>query len=312
LLSLAPNVAAQSFTVGFDNVSAPGPFAFITPGFDNGPHLEYQHLVMDGGVILWDVLFGNGSTSPSNICATCDTCMLGDGSGLPGDIRGVFDVDMGRVEIDVLNGSSAGPGNFTLTVFDSAGIAIGSDTVLCNTMGSSGFVKHLAVQASGIRSFAVTTALSTGYTFATDTLVYEIEELGSNYCVATPNSTGQAAHLRATGSTSVGLNDAWLICENVPANLAGIIFYGAGQTQTPLGNGTLCVAPGGVGLFRLPVAFSDANQRLLADLDITVPPLLAGQITAGSTWHFQCWFRDPAAGGSFYDLSEGLSLTFQP
>ncbi|MFT5292208.1 MAG: hypothetical protein ACI82F_004294 [Planctomycetota bacterium] len=207
LLSLAPNVAAQSFTVGFDNVSAPGPFAFITPGFDNGPHLEYQHLVMDGGVILWDVLFSNGSTSPS----ASATSMLGDGSGLPGDIQGVFDVDMGRVEMDVLNGSSAGPGNFTLTVFDSAGVPIGSGTVLCSTKGSSGFVQHPAVQASGMRSFAVTTALSTGDTFATDTLVYEIEELGSSCCVATPNSTGQAAHLRATGSTSVGLNEAWLI-----------------------------------------------------------------------------------------------------
>ena len=43
----------------------------------------------------------------------------------------------------------------------------------------------------------------------------------------------------------------------------------------------------------------------------TNPPSVSGQITAGSTWHFSTWFRDPAAGGAFFDLSNGLTVTFQ-
>jgi hypothetical protein len=47
-------------------------------------------------------------------------------------------------------------------------------------------------------------------------------------------------------------------------------------------------------------------------LDNTSPPSAATQITAGSTWNFQAWFRDPAAGGAFFNLSDGLNLTFAP
>ena len=41
------------------------------------------------------------------------------------------------------------------------------------------------------------------------------------------------------------------------------------------------------------------------------PPTAAGTMTPGSTWHFQAWFRDPAGGGAFFDLSDGLTITFQ-
>jgi hypothetical protein len=46
-------------------------------------------------------------------------------------------------------------------------------------------------------------------------------------------------------------------------------------------------------------------------VDFTNPPPASGQITAGTTWNFSTWFRDPAAGGAFFDLSNGLSVTFQ-
>jgi hypothetical protein len=36
------------------------------------------------------------------------------------------------------------------------------------------------------------------------------------------------------------------------------------------------------------------------------------QITAGSTWNFQFWFRDPVAGGASFNLSDGLGVTFCP
>jgi len=47
-------------------------------------------------------------------------------------------------------------------------------------------------------------------------------------------------------------------------------------------------------------------------VDNALPPSPAGQLTAGATWNFQGWFRDPPAGGAFFDLSDGYSITFVP
>ena len=38
----------------------------------------------------------------------------------------------------------------------------------------------------------------------------------------------------------------------------------------------------------------------------------AGAITPGSTWYFQFWFRDPSAGMSGVNLSNGLEANFCP
>ncbi len=35
-------------------------------------------------------------------------------------------------------------------------------------------------------------------------------------------------------------------------------------------------------------------------------------ITNPGTHNFQCWFRDPAAGGTGFNLSDGVSATFVP
>ncbi len=167
---------AGTTTIDFDDVGAPGSFKMIFPGFDNGPVLEYPEVTVTGGVILLDVLFDNSATTDPNICATCDTCNLGDTppTGLPGLITGTFEELAGRVELDVINGSSCCTGTFTLTVFDDEGDIIGSDAAVASAMGGGSQVQHLAVVAPGIASFTVTTDLATGYTFAIDTLVYEL------------------------------------------------------------------------------------------------------------------------------------------
>jgi hypothetical protein len=92
----------------------------------------------------------------------------------------------------------------------------------------------------------------------------------------------------------------------------GIFLYGPAQQQTPFGNGNLCV---GGGVFRLqPFVFKDLVGYGGISLNFSQPPVGSGpgKITPGSTWNFQAWFRDTAAGGAGFNLSNALSATFVP
>jgi len=136
--------------------------------------------------------------------------------------------------------------------------------------------------------------------------------IGDNYCLSVVNSSGGAAEISGTGSASVAANDLSLSAEPVPATQNGIFFYGPDQVQQPFGNGFLCIGPGATGIARLDVVNAGPGGVLAHDLDITMPSTQATQITVGSTWNFAAWFRDPAAGGAFFNLSNGLEVTFLP
>ncbi|MFT5153419.1 MAG: hypothetical protein ACI841_003419 [Planctomycetota bacterium] len=130
--------------------------------------------------------------------------------------------------------------------------------------------------------------------------------LGTNYCISGANSAGGPALISATGSGSIAANDLVLEAAPVP-NQPGIFYYGQDQGNLPFGNGTRCVVGS---VHRLPVSIASGNSMSLAVDYNALPP--AGAIGAGSTWNFQAWFRDPAAGGAAYDLSDGLELSFTP
>ncbi|MAF65466.1 MAG: hypothetical protein CMJ84_07395 [Planctomycetes bacterium] len=136
---------------------------------------------------------------------------------------------------------------------------------------------------------------------------------GTNYCSSTTNSTGQPAVMSAQGSAYLDLNDLILHAEPVPPNQMGIFFYGPDQASVPFGDGYRCVGPGSQGLFRLmpPLPTGQAGTLTQA-VDYNQPPQTAGQITAGSTWRFQAWFRDPVAGLSGFNLSDGYEISFLP
>jgi hypothetical protein len=131
--------------------------------------------------------------------------------------------------------------------------------------------------------------------------------IGTGYCSATPNSTGIAAKIKASGSTSVAANNVNLTANPVP-NAFGLFFYGALQGNTPLGNGTLCMSGS---LNRLATHIASL-QCLSHDLDVNNPSAGGPAILAGSTWNFQAWFRDTTAGGALFDLSNGLEIVFTP
>jgi len=129
----------------------------------------------------------------------------------------------------------------------------------------------------------------------------------TNYCTAAANSTGSGAIASASGSVSVSANSLTLSASPVPAE-PGVFFYGPSQIQVPFGNGFRCV---GGSVVRLPITFATGGA-LTRPLDLTQLPAGSVPIAAGSTWNFQAWFRDPAAGGWGFNLSDGLEIVFAP
>lgn len=132
--------------------------------------------------------------------------------------------------------------------------------------------------------------------------------LGTRYCLSEPNSTGFPALIYAGGTGSIAANDLLLQAGSIPTGSPSLFFYGETQIQAPFGNGWRCV---GGHLYLLHPVARPVDGWLIRAVDFeSLPP--GGEITAGSTWNFQAWFRDRLAGGGYFDTSDALSITFVP
>lgn len=83
-----------------------------------------------------------------------------------------------------------------------------------------------------------------------------------------------------------------------------LFMYAPSQAQIPFGDGYLCVSGGITRIQPAGVASGGVAQRTV--------DLPTGGITAPGTLYFQCWFRDPGAGGSGFNTSDALGITFLP
>ncbi|MFT4542583.1 MAG: hypothetical protein ACI835_005051 [Planctomycetota bacterium] len=129
---------------------------------------------------------------------------------------------------------------------------------------------------------------------------------GARHCSSGPNSTGQAAVLEIRGCAKVSGDDVVLTAGPVPDSL-GLFVYSNDRDNRAFGNGRLCLA----GAMHVLPMESATHGELRHQLRISNPTSAAGQITAGSTWHFQAWYRDAGTGTSF-DTSDAVALTFSP
>jgi hypothetical protein len=132
----------------------------------------------------------------------------------------------------------------------------------------------------------------------------------SAYCPGSPNSTGSPATLSDQGSTSLALNDLRFSVAGGPPGEKGLVILGTQQAQNPFGNGTLCLG-GNLQRILPPVTLS-AEGKGIHPIDFEDPTQPTAQIAPGSTWYFQFWYRDSAAGVGDFNLSNGLSATFCP
>ncbi|MBL8859599.1 MAG: matrixin family metalloprotease [Planctomycetes bacterium] len=130
-----------------------------------------------------------------------------------------------------------------------------------------------------------------------------------NYCFVNPNSADpNGAFMGWTGTQFISQNNFVLFTSGMPPGSAGIYFFGSGLTALPFGNGWLCVTGS---IQRLPIVFTTFFGTASYNLDVTAPPA-AGLILPGTAFNFQFWFRDALAGGSNFNLSDGLHVDFCP
>lgn len=142
--------------------------------------------------------------------------------------------------------------------------------------------------------------------------VFQMDDcLGTTYCDISPNSAGPGAEIRGAGLPSISDNGFSVISTGAIPNKVGLFFYGPNQINVPLGDGRLCV--GGVSRLN-PPQLSDGTGTATRHVDFTVFPAGSGpnQITAGSTWNFQHWFRDTDAAMSGFNLSNAVEVEFIP
>lgn len=130
------------------------------------------------------------------------------------------------------------------------------------------------------------------------------------YCNATPNSFGTPAQINYTGGLGIAAGTFGLRVTGLPVEPMsfGVFTYGGTQMNVPFGNGYLCINPMG-GLYRMtPQHLVDTTvQRAVSDA-----PQEFLLFQPASSWNFQFWYRNPAAGGSNFNLSNGLHVQFGP
>jgi len=134
------------------------------------------------------------------------------------------------------------------------------------------------------------------------------ECLVTSYCVGAPNSVGSGAVMDHAGTVSLGINNLTLLCTGCPPNTAGVFFYGPQQTQVAFGNGFRCV---GGSITRTGPTAASGGGIAARNINFAAFPFNT-TISAGSTQNFQFWYRNAAAGGAGFNLSNGLSIRFCP
>jgi hypothetical protein len=279
-----------------------------------------------------------------------DPATDGDGSGscyLTQNTAGNSDVDNGSVTLTspLVDRSTGGDLSYWyyLELTNTSGVdALAVDVssnggtswnqVRRHTTSSGGWVR-VTVTAQELQSAGVVPSATTRVRFianddnpqsiveaAVDGVVFgsvscDPTAIGSSYCMATANSTGATATIRANGDLAVVANDVLLTAEQLPISTVGYFLVAPNQGFVPNAGGSagnLCLgAP--IGRYAGNVLGSGASGAFALQIDLTSLPQPTGSVAAqaGQTWNFQAWYRDVVLGFSTSNLTNGTSLTFQ-
>ena len=141
--------------------------------------------------------------------------------------------------------------------------------------------------------------------------------VGTNYCTANPNSTGQTGLITGLGSASVAANDLALEASRLPINSFGYFVTSLTQAVTPNpggSQGVLCLG-GQIGRYtgagQIKNSGATGAFSLLLNLNQIPTPTGFVQAVVGQSRNFQCWHRDAVGGVATSNFTNGLAVTFQ-
>ena len=157
----------------------------------------------------------------------------------------------------------------------------------------------------------VSAAICRNYTLTVD---HSVDLVGTQLCAGSVNSTDQPATLTTIGSLDSSLNQLVLGVDGLPQGTPGF-FIVSPQTSpgvTPSGSqGILCLT-GSIGRILDSLATASNTGQVSWQQNLTMIPQPTGTVSvmAGSTWHFQHWYRDvnPIPTSNF---SSAVSILFQ-
>ena len=139
--------------------------------------------------------------------------------------------------------------------------------------------------------------------------------VGTSYCVTAPNSAGPGARICVAGSPTVADQDLTIVAHDCPEDVPGLFYFGPDQLAggPPFGNGHRCVRVGGSRRV-YPFATTGPSNgspagTAVRELDFSAP--YATGLMAGSNANFQYWYRDNAAGGAGFNLTDGVQVMLQ-
>ena len=172
------------------------------------------------------------------------------------------------------------------------------------------FFSHTAM-APWVAQGNVGTDGDIGAAFVAD---FEASVVGSQYCEANPNSSGNTAWIRAADGNQSPQNLLTLSCQDLPTNQFGLFAtsLGNGTTNNPGGSaGNLCLS-GAIGRYSNQVASSGSGGILNLNINpqALVQPTGTVSALAGQTWYFQCWTRDFQGGSPTSNFSNGVAVSF--
>jgi hypothetical protein len=140
--------------------------------------------------------------------------------------------------------------------------------------------------------------------------------VGTNYCTANVNSTGQTGLISGSGSAVVANNNLTLEASRLPNNAFGYFLTSLTQAVTPNPGGSLgilCLG-GQIGRYTGPgqIQNSGGTGSFSLLLNLTQIPTPTGFVPAvvGQTRSFQTWHRDSVGGAAVSNFTNGLAVTF--
>ncbi len=144
-----------------------------------------------------------------------------------------------------------------------------------------------------------------------------LEDIGTTYCSAAPNSTSVTSTIDALGFSAVNRNEVVLRASRLPASV--LTFFLASLSEGFLANpggsaGNLCLG-GFIGRYIRPGEvldsglFGDASLRI----DLADVPQPSGSLVVlpGTSVYFQGWHRDAVGGVNTSNFTPGLRIDFE-